>query len=94
MSLLSCGSTQSVDDEWELMNKLVLAFLATAFQLGNHASTYAFRHPDIAVDDPDKIANSLTIGTAHVADLWVWSQLGVSILESHVLILNENLCVE
>ena len=76
------------------MNKLVLTLLATAFQLGNHAAAYAFCHPDIAVDDPDEFTNSLAIGTAHVADLWVRPKLGVSVLECHILIFDENLCVE
>jgi hypothetical protein len=77
-----------------LVNELVLALFATPFQLCHESPTDSFGDPYVAVDDPDEIYNRLAVRPAHVPNLRVGAKLDRAVLQSNILVLDEDFGIE
>ena len=82
----------------ELVFPLFLVIpVAEAAEQINHEPRHARAEPDVAVCYPYYIAFCFAVGTAHVADLGVWSQVAFFAIlweEIRVFFFNEDSCVE
>ena len=93
-----------VHDEGELVDEFVIllsgrvfaCFGGEATEQIDHAACYVWADPDVAIDYPDDVAFGFAVGSAHVANLGVWTQIGrMSMLTSQVriFVLHQNTCI-
>lgn len=84
-----------VDHERELVDKFVGLSSSEPTQSIDHAASNTSSKPDITVNDPNNVTLGLSIRTAHIANLGVWSKVGqLAGLQFRVLIFHQDLRVE